>query len=76
MSLNADVRYRETRPGRVFRNYWIGARQNNEWTYGRERATKSAVLYSNQTWRNFWVTQATLTRNFLRYDSRLTRGGR
>ena len=70
-----DVRYRETRPGRLFRNYWIGSRQQNEWTFGHERATKSVNIYTNQTWQNFWVTQATLTRNFLRYDSRLTRGG-
>src|SRR6185436_6986759 len=73
--LNTDVRYRETVPGRVFRGYWVGARQNNEWTFGSERTVKSAVVYSNQTWRNFWTTQATLTRTFLRYDSRLTRGG-
>jgi hypothetical protein len=53
----------------------VGSRQSNEWTFGHERATKSINLYTNQTWRNFWVSQATLTRNFLRYDSRLTRGG-
>ena len=75
MSMNADVRYRETRPGRIFRSYWAGSRQNNEWTFGRERATKSVNIYTNQTWRNFWTSQATLTRNFLRYDSHLTRGG-
>ena len=68
MSLRADVRYRETKPGRIFRSYWIGGRQQNEWTYGHERSIKSAVVYTNQTWRNFWNSQATLTRNFLRYD--------
>ncbi|MGE3841668.1 MAG: DUF5916 domain-containing protein, partial [Vicinamibacterales bacterium] len=75
VGINADVRYRETIPGRLFRSYWIGARQNNEWTYGRERITKSAALYTSQTWRNFWTTQATITRNFTRYDPSLTRGG-
>lgn len=72
---NADVRYRETVPGALFRGYWIGVRQNNEWTFGRERITKSAALYTSQTWRNFWTTQATLTRNFERFDPSLARGG-
>ena len=73
-SLSADVRYRETRPGRLFRGYWIGGRQSNEWTYGQERQTKSAMLYTSQTWLNFWTSQATYTRNFTRYGN-LTRGG-
>jgi hypothetical protein len=74
MSLSADLRYRETRPGRVFRGYWFGGRQNNEWTYGHERQTKSFALYTSQTWQNFWTTQATYTRNFTRFGN-LTRGG-
>jgi hypothetical protein len=75
IAASGDLRYRETVPGRVFRSYWIGARQNNEWTYGGERATKSMAVYSSQTWLNFWVSQVTYTRNFARFDPRLTRGG-
>jgi hypothetical protein len=75
IGVNADVRYRETVPGTVLRSYWVGVRQNNEWTFGHERLTKSATFYTSQTWRNFWTTQATITRNFGRFDWTLTRGG-
>ena len=75
MLVNADLRYRETVPGRVFRSYYVRLRQNNEWTFGGDRTAKSAVIETNQTWRNFWTSQATYTRNFNRFDPRLTRGG-
>ena len=75
IGVNSDVQYRETVPGRLFRSYAIGTWQSHEWTFGRERTGKSLAAYTSQTWRNFWNTQATLTRNFGRYDSRLTRGG-
>jgi hypothetical protein len=70
-----DVRYRETKPGRIFRGYWIGTRQANEWTYGGEHVNKSSQLYASQVWRNFWTTQANVTVVRRRLDARLTRGG-
>jgi hypothetical protein len=70
-----DLRYRETAPGRVFRSYWIGTRQTNEWNYGGDHVVKTAQIYTNQVWRNFWTTTASYTHNRRRQDARLTRGG-
>jgi Domain of unknown function (DUF5916) len=70
-----DLRYRETRPGRIFRSYWIGTRQSNEWNYGGDHVTKTAQLYANQVWRNFWTTESSFTVTRRRMDARLTRGG-
>jgi hypothetical protein len=70
-----DVRYRETVPGGIFRSYFVGTRQSNEWTYGGEHVTKGSQVYATQVWRNFWTTQINYTRNRRRVDARLTRGG-
>ena len=70
-----DLRYRETRPGRIFRSYWVGTRQTNEWNYGGDHVTRTANVYANQVWRNFWTTQASYTLTRRRLDARLTRGG-
>ena len=29
-----DLRYRETQPGKIFRNYSIGINGSNEWSFG------------------------------------------
>ena len=70
-----DLRYRETRPGPIFRSYWVGTRQTNEWNYGGDHVTRTAQVYANQVWRNFWTTQASYTLTRRRLDARLTRGG-
>ena len=70
-----DLRYRETQPGRALRNYWIGVNQTNEWNYGGDRQIGSLQLYANQSWKNFWNTQMSVTSNFRTLDERLTRGG-
>ena len=70
-----DLRYRETRPGKIFRSYWIGTRQTNEWNYGGDHVTKNAQIYTTQVWRNFWTTQVSYTHSRRRLDGRLTRGG-
>ena len=70
-----DLRYRETRPGPIFRSYWVGTRQTNEWNYGGDHVTRTAQVYANQVWRNFWTTQGSYTLTRRRLDARLTRGG-
>jgi hypothetical protein len=70
-----DMRYRETKPGRIFRSYWIGTRQTNEWNYGGDHVNKAAQIYTTQVWRNFWTTQFSYTHNRRRTDARLSRGG-
>ena len=70
-----DVRYRETTPGKIFRSYWIGTRQTNEWNYGGDHVVRRAQIYTNQVWRNFWTTQFSYTHSPRRPDARLARGG-
>ena len=62
-------------PGTIFRSYWVGTRQTNEWNYGGDHVTRTAQVYANQVWRNFWTTQASYTLTRRRLDARLTRGG-
>jgi hypothetical protein len=71
----ADVRYRETVPGRIFRSYWIGASHNTEWSFGGNRQENLLTFYTNQVWRNFWTTELTHNFNPNRMSARLTRGG-
>ena len=74
-SLNGDIRYRETVPGRFLRNYAVGTRLRNEWNAQAYRQQGLVDLYTNQSWRNFWTSAASVTRTMERLDSRLTRGG-
>jgi hypothetical protein len=70
-----NVRYRETRPGTIFRSYSIGINQNTEWTWDLNRQARSLRPSVNLTWANYWTTSFAVTRNFRGLDSALTRGG-
>jgi uncharacterized protein DUF5916 len=70
-----EVRYRETRPTRIFRSYSIGLRQSTEWTYGGERGRTPLVPSANLTWKNFWTTSVSLANNLRASNVSLTRGG-
>ncbi len=70
-----DVRYRETRPGKIFRFYSIGLNGSNEWSFGGYHQTASFRPSVNLTWRNYWTTSWTVTRTLRTQDSALTRGG-
>ena len=72
----ANITYRETQPGRIFRNYSIRLSQSNEWNHGWNRQTGSFQSTVNLMWVNFWtiivVDQPDI---FHGADMRLTRGG-
>ena len=72
---NFNVTYRETQPGRRFRNYSIRMSQQNEWNHGWNRQTGSVGATVNVTWLNFWTSSIGLTRLFRGEDAKLTRGG-
>jgi len=72
---SVNVTYRETRPGRVFRNYSIRLSQQNEWNHGWNRQTGTVGSTVNLTWLNFWTSSVSVTRLFRGEDARLTRGG-
>jgi Domain of unknown function (DUF5916) len=72
---NANLRYRETRPGKVFRNYSLNTDVNTDTTLrglmqaGHLRSTLAL------TWSNFWTTNVAVQRDFETMSVSLTRGG-
>ncbi len=72
---NANIRWRETQPGRVFRAYSFQADVNTDTTLrglvqgGYVRSTVSA------TWANFWTTSVAVRRDLPQTSVSLTRGG-
>jgi hypothetical protein len=72
---NAQLTYRETVPGRLFRNYAVELTTNNEWNYGFDRQNKSIGINAQIEWPNFWTSEYRSEMDFRRLDSRLTRGG-
>jgi hypothetical protein len=70
-----SLTYRETQPGRVFRNYRLTANTTNEWTFGGEHSISRVNGDIQATWRNFWTTTVSGTLNRRAQDWQLTRGG-
>ena len=72
---NANIRYRETKPGKVFRSYSVVFDVNTDSTLrgliqgGRARTTL------NLTWANFWTTNISTQRDLPTTSVSLTRGG-
>ncbi|HEX2077779.1 MAG TPA: DUF5916 domain-containing protein [Longimicrobium sp.] len=70
-----NLRYRETRPGRVFRNYDIGANSENTWNFGGTRTFSALRTDMRFTWKNFWRTNVTAWWDLPSQSDALTRGG-
>ena len=70
-----NLTYRETQPGRMFRNYSISVGTGNEWTYGWDRQPSSVQTNGLVTWHNFWTTNVSANVALRSQDWRLTRGG-
>ncbi len=71
----ASITYRETQPGRIFRNYSIRLSQSNEWNHGWNRQTGSIQSTINLMWVNFWTSSLSISQTLRGADARLTRGG-
>jgi hypothetical protein len=72
---NYSLKYRETTPGPVFRNYLFGVSQNNEWNFGGNHSIKSLRTNANLTFRNFWTATVNTGPNYRTLNLRETRGG-
>ncbi len=72
---NANIRWRETQPGRVLRSYQFQLDVQTDTTLrglmqsGRVRAS------ANATWLNFWTTNVNVARDLGQMSVALTRGG-
>ncbi len=72
---DVTVRYRETQPGKVLRNYSIGISQNNEWNTGGDRQGGSVRANINTQFVNFWTATLATGPTFRTESMFLTRGG-
>jgi hypothetical protein len=69
------IGYRETQPGRIFRNYFLGYFNTFAWNFAGNSifAGNGALLEAQLT--NFWLVNLRAEYDLATYDDRLTRGG-
>ncbi len=72
---NANLRYRETQPGTVFRSYYVQLDAKTDTTLRRLMQTGHVRGTANVTWANFWTSQVQVSRNLATSSVSLTRGG-
>ena len=75
INYSADLRYRETRPGRVFRNYSLNVNSGAEWDFDHDLIGRSLRPSVSVGFKNFWTATFSATRSFRFVDLALTRGG-
>jgi hypothetical protein len=71
----ATLEYRETQPGRLFRNYAIALEHEREWNFGRQQLANSIGSDAEVTFHNFWSSEFSVEFMQATQDPRLTRGG-
>lgn len=71
----ANLRYRETNPGKLFREYTLGFYVDNGYNFGGVRQFTSGGLQFNGTWKNYWYTYLGFGLNTRALSDDLSRGG-
>lgn len=69
------LRYRETRPGPLFRAYSVRATTDHLWNYGGVWNYASVGADASLTWRNYWVSTLTAFVELPALSDDLARGG-
>jgi hypothetical protein len=72
---NANIRYRETQPGRVLRNYELKLDANTDTTLRRLVQAGYLRGTATVTWANFWTSSVAVRRDLEQTSVSLTRGG-
>jgi hypothetical protein len=49
----AGGRYRETKPGKLFENWWVGSWVGSGWNFGGDHQYSFVDLETNVTWKNY-----------------------
>ena len=75
VNVGASLRYRESRPGRVFRNYSVGIWNSAEWNFGWDAQAADTRVEAQATLTNYWNGRLRFDRRSRVQDERLTRGG-
>jgi hypothetical protein len=73
--INGTLRYRETRPGKLFRAYSVSLNQSNDFTLRGLRQSGHVRPEVSVTWANYWTTSVNVARNLDQQSVSLTRGG-
>src|SRR5687768_7859414 len=75
MLSNANIRWRETEPGKVFRNYYVQLDGNTDTTLRGLMQTGRVRGTVNVTWLNYWTSSINFARDLATTSVSLTRGG-
>lgn len=75
MLSNANIRYRETQPGKVFRTYYFQIDAMTDTTLRQVMQTGRLRGTANVTWLNYWTSSVQLSRDLETTSVSLTRGG-
>jgi hypothetical protein len=70
-----NLRYRETKPGPLLRDYAVGVSSENQYNFGGTRTFTALRTDSTVTWKNYWTTDFTAWVDLRSTSDRLTRGG-
>ncbi|HEX2091626.1 MAG TPA: DUF5916 domain-containing protein [Longimicrobiaceae bacterium] len=70
-----SLTYRETRPGKLVRNYRVSVTREDGWNFGGVRTWGSTRLDGGITWKNFWQTVFSSWIDGRANSEDLTRGG-
>jgi len=70
-----NLRYRETNPGKLFRQYALGLNLNNGYNFGGVRKFTNASLEGELTWKNYWFTYLGFGLQGRALSDDLSRGG-
>ena len=71
----AQLRYRSTRAGSLFKNYELALYANSGWNFGGVRQFTSPTLFASAMWQNFWRTYLQVGVDTRARSDDLTRGG-
>jgi hypothetical protein len=72
---NANIRWRETQPGKLFRNYYFLFDAQTDTTLRGLMQTGRLRAGFNATWLNYWTSQISIARDLATTSVSLTRGG-
>ncbi len=75
MRAEGSIRYVETVPGPVFRDWSVSVDTDGTWSYGREFLGAGVGVRARGELLSYWGGHLSFTRDFAGYDDRLTRGG-
>jgi hypothetical protein len=75
LGAGANLRYRQTKPGRYLHSYELGVGSYSEWNFGRDRQYTNLELFGSARLRNFWNVNFGAGFSPRAVSDNLTRGG-